>query len=117
MLSCTISKDPQIYYSSSSWPHHLLMSAQFPWINLNETVSNWECRYEFCVRNALSESSLMVFAPHCELHLYFIKIYIFSQHQPQVFTNIGKANVTKHKSGTKLSTTICKDYVQGTDGC
>ena len=28
--------------------------------------------YEFCVRNALIESSLMVFAPYCELHLYFI---------------------------------------------
>ena len=54
--------------------------------------------YEFCIRNALSESSLMVFAPFCELHLYSIKeIYIFSQHQPLVFTNIGKANVTKHK--------------------
>ena len=53
--------------------------------------------YEFCIRNALSESSLMVFAPHCELHLYFIKkyIYIYSQHQPLVFTNTGKANVTK----------------------
>ena len=25
------------------------------------------------------------------------KKYIFSKHQPQVSTNIGKANVTKHK--------------------
>ena len=36
----------------------------------------------------------MVLAPHCELHLYFIK-NIFSQHQPLVFTNISKACVTK----------------------
>ena len=39
----------------------------------------------------------MVFAPHCELDFYFIKKCLFSQHQPLVFTNIGKANVTKHK--------------------
>ena len=43
-----------------------------------------------------SQSSLMVLAPHCELHLHFIKD-TFSQHQPLVSTNIGKANVTKHK--------------------
>ena len=49
----------------------------------------------------------MVFAPHCELLLYFIKKYIFSQHQPLVSTNTGKANVTEHKIvGTKLSTKL-----------
>ena len=28
--------------------------------------------YEFCIRNALSQSSLMVLAPHCELQMISI---------------------------------------------
>ena len=51
---------------------------------------------------SVSRSSLTVLASHCELHLYFRK-NIFSQHQPPVFTNIGKASVKKQKSGAKLS--------------
>ena len=49
-----------------------------------------------------------------------LKKYIFSQRQPLVFTNIGKANVTKRKKLTWYKTiyqTIYKDYVQDTDGC
>ena len=60
------------------------------------------------IRNALSQSSLMVLALHCELHLSFIK-KIFSQHQPLVFTNIGKANVTKHK---KMVQNYLQNYLQ-----
>ena len=51
----------------------------------------------------------MVFAPHCELHFYFIKKNIFSQYQPLVFTNIGKANVTKYK---KVVQNYLPNYLQ-----
>ena len=50
-------------------------------------------RYGFYIRSALSQPSLTVLAPHCELHRYFIR-NTFSQDQLLAFTNIDKANVT-----------------------
>ena len=95
------------------------MSTQLSWMKFERN----------CVRRFLSgvllgvvmifafEMPSVVFAPHCELHLYFIKYiykYIFSQHQP--FTNKGEANVTKKWYKT-IYQTIYKDYVRDTDGC
>ena len=53
--------------------------------------------YEFCIRNALSESSLRCLPLTVNYISISLKIYIFSQHQPLVFTNLDKANVAKHK--------------------
>ena len=66
-------------------------------IDFNRELSAFESNCNtFCIRIALSQPSLKALALHCELDLNFIK-NIFSQHQSLVFTNVGKANVIKHK--------------------